>query len=448
METDGNVRLWQDSYPEEIVGLPEGITAGPDGALWFTDNSNPATIRRISVFGEVAKYALGPDLKLESITGGPDGSLWFTESGEAPSHPPDAIGRITTEGTITTWPLPTQGSYPTDITPGPEGALWFTERVGHKIGRITTAGQIQEFPLPGGLSPYAIAVAPNGTLAFTAEKDVGEMTTTGLVTTWAVPGAQQLNGIIAAADGTFWVADGMGDAVRHFNPNAAPPPPPPPPPPPAPNCPAYVVIDSRGSGERDGTVSPPGAAFAASLQRRHPSARVAVLWNPYPAVGLWGSVRQLLNLIGAGLGIGPLGAYHASVVDGEKWLRDNIASEAAACPHTRILLTGYSQGAQVTGDVYQRHVSAANRTHIAGVVLFGDPYFNPRDAAADRGGYQHNGYGVLGKRSSFHGASGVLSYCHDHDPVCHRPSVRELLRYGLKQHENYPADARAAAKHL
>jgi virginiamycin B lyase len=438
--TGGSVNLWQSTYPEELVGLPEGIAAGPDGALWFTDNSNPAAIRRISIYGEVTRYALGSDLKLESIASGPDGALWFTEAGEAPSHPPDAIGRITTEGAMVTWSLPTQGSFPTNITTGPDGALWFTERVAHQIGRISTTGQIQEYPVPGALAPYAITAAPDAALWFTAGKDVGEITTTGQITMWTVPGSQLLNGIVAAPDGSFWLADGQGDAIRHFTPSSAPPPPPP-----APSCAAYIVIDSRGSGERAGTTSPPGAAFSGDLQRRHHT-HVAVIDNPYPAVGLWGGVRQLLNLIGAGLGVGPLGAYHASVVDGEKWLRDNVASEVAACPHSRVYLTGYSQGAQVTGDVYQRSLSAAERKHLIGVLLFGDPYFNPKDTTVDRGGYQHSGHGVLGRRHSFHGAHGVVSYCHDHDPVCHRPSVPELLRYGLKQHENYPADAGAAAK--
>jgi hypothetical protein len=80
------------------------------------------------------------------------------------------------------------------------------------------------------------------------------------------------------------------------------------------------------------------------------------------------------------------------------------------------------------GDVYQRDVSVASLAHIAGVILFGDPYFNPKDALADRGGYQHNGYGVLGRRRSFGRDRSVVSYCHPHDPVCHRPSVRELLK--------------------
>jgi hypothetical protein len=214
-------------------------------------------------------------------------------------------------------------------------------------------------------------------------------------------------------------------------------------------CPAYMVIDSRGSGEASGTISPPGAAFAAEFQKLHRSARVAVLADPYPAVGLWGSWRDVLNLIGAKLGIGPLGAYHGSVVDGENWLRNNIASEIAACPSMKLLLTGYSQGAQVVGDVYQRYVSSAERHHILAVVLFGDPYFNPSNIANDRGNFAHDGRGgILGIRPAFHHDSHVVSYCHLHDPICQHPTIVGFLKYGLKQHEDYPPDAITAAKHF
>ena len=46
------------------------------------------------------------------------------------------------------FPIPTINSSPYDITAGPDGALWFTEP-GVKIGRITTAGVITEYPVPG-----------------------------------------------------------------------------------------------------------------------------------------------------------------------------------------------------------------------------------------------------------------------------------------------------------
>lgn len=135
---------------------------------------------------------------------------------------------------------------------------------------------------------------------------------------------------------------------------------------------AHTVIDSRGSGENNivhghviPEISPPAASFASELRHEHPSSSVSLISNPYPAVGLWGSVREVINLIGAGLGVGPLGAYHASVVAGENWLRTEIQNQVNTCGgRTNLILIGYSQGAQVTGDVYQRSVSSAEKSDI------------------------------------------------------------------------------------
>jgi len=59
-----------------------------------------------------------------------------------------AIGRITTAGVITEYPV---GSRPFGITNGPDGALWFTKDFDNKIGRITIAGG----GLAGNLGMYA-----------------------------------------------------------------------------------------------------------------------------------------------------------------------------------------------------------------------------------------------------------------------------------------------------
>ena len=59
------------------------------------------------------------------ITAGPDGNLWFTGS--------SAIGRITPSGTITLFPVP--GSAPGAITAGPDGNLWFLDNGTGKIGQ-------------------------------------------------------------------------------------------------------------------------------------------------------------------------------------------------------------------------------------------------------------------------------------------------------------------------
>jgi len=80
------------------------------------------------------------------ITAGPDGALWFAEEGG------DAIGRITTDGALTVFPLPTPRAFPYGIATGADGAVWFTELQptpagSFQIGRITTDGTITEFPV-------------------------------------------------------------------------------------------------------------------------------------------------------------------------------------------------------------------------------------------------------------------------------------------------------------
>ena len=53
------------------IEVPEGITVGPDGALWFTDSGGD-TIGRITTSGTVTSYAsTGFFSSSESITVGP-----------------------------------------------------------------------------------------------------------------------------------------------------------------------------------------------------------------------------------------------------------------------------------------------------------------------------------------------------------------------------------------
>ena len=65
-----------------------GITAGPDGNLWFTEYEagqigmiNPTT--HVVTEFPIPSYAPAPD----AITAGPDGNLWFTDDGNNGSDP-------------------------------------------------------------------------------------------------------------------------------------------------------------------------------------------------------------------------------------------------------------------------------------------------------------------------------------------------------------------------
>jgi len=210
---------------------PGAITAGPDGNLWFLDNGT-GKIGRITTAGLVTEFSVPTASTLQRITAGPDGNLWFTEdvlSSTGQNNKIDGkIGRITTGGSITEFPLPKNCAFefcgPVGITAGPDGNVWFAATDVNKIGRITPAGSITEFPLPttcgssNGCGPYAITAGPDGALWFTeAANDIGRITPAGLVTQFPVAGVCVPNegcgafGITAGPDGNLWFTEGAAD---------------------------------------------------------------------------------------------------------------------------------------------------------------------------------------------------------------------------------------------
>src|SRR5260370_11287921 len=60
---------------------PAGITAGPDGNLWFTASTavgDISRIGRITPAGQISEFALPPGIPLE-IVAAPDGNVWLTD---------------------------------------------------------------------------------------------------------------------------------------------------------------------------------------------------------------------------------------------------------------------------------------------------------------------------------------------------------------------------------
>ena len=141
---------------------PVGIAAGPDGNLWFTE-TNANKIGRITTAGVITEFPIPtassyPTASRPARTatcgspklGQPDRP---DHDGRRHHRVPDSHGRTAGPG---------------GIAAGPDGNLWFTEGNGNQIGRITTAGVITEFPIPTANSdPYGIAAGPDGNLWFT-----------------------------------------------------------------------------------------------------------------------------------------------------------------------------------------------------------------------------------------------------------------------------------------
>lgn len=198
-----------------VASFPLGITAGPDGAMWFCESTH-SRIGRIStagVVGVVTEYTTPTSGSTPFIiTSGPDGALWFTEQGGG-----GKIGRITTFGTVKEYTIPTADSLPMGITTGPDGALWFAEQDRNKIGRITTAGAFSEFTLPTANSgPTIITAGPDGALWFTesSANKIGRITTFGSIVEYPIPtSASQPNGIATGPDAALWFSELGGERI-------------------------------------------------------------------------------------------------------------------------------------------------------------------------------------------------------------------------------------------
>jgi hypothetical protein len=127
-------------------------------------------------------------------------------------------------------------------------------------------------------------------------------------------------------------------------------------------CPDAEVVFARGTTEPAG-VGPTGEAFVDSLRSRVGPKSVGVYAVDYPAT-----------------------TDFPTAVQGITDARTHVLATAANCPHTKMVLGGFSQGAAVMGfvtaNVVPDGVSALNvptpmppdvANHIAAVALFGKP---------------------------------------------------------------------------
>jgi virginiamycin B lyase len=229
---------------------PQEIAVGPDGNLWYTDEASgvfkfsptsleplPCSSSSPAVGCEVSANAVAPN----DIVAGPDGAMWFTQSaGGNPkggqSYFPASIGRITTHGSYTSYPVPASARSVPDldaITVGPDADLWFTESAVNRIGEVTPKAEgpaVHEFALPTGdrlapgvgssiTSADTIAPGPGGDIWFTEQGSnaIGVMSTSGaLLHKFTVPnpnsGPTPL-GLAEGPGGTMWFTENTANQV-------------------------------------------------------------------------------------------------------------------------------------------------------------------------------------------------------------------------------------------
>ncbi len=234
--------MWfRPSHYRRGIGLANAITSGPDGALWVAINNDSGNnaIGRLTTSGQFTIFA-SPALgttnwnasnhrELWDITKGPDGALWFSSENASNLNDGSWIGRISTAGVVTQYPIPF-GLNPGPLTAGPDGAIWFAGidiNGGNAIGRVTTSGVFSEYSgQPGQIGQVlGLTAGPDGALWFTNYSvpgdtgfypypPIGRITTGGTITTYGSAYDEEgAMAITAGPDGAMWFNDHLNDTL-------------------------------------------------------------------------------------------------------------------------------------------------------------------------------------------------------------------------------------------
>jgi virginiamycin B lyase len=245
------------TIPLSAGSATEGITRGPDGALWFA-NFGTHQIGRVTS-GLAGTFQLpNPGTPPMSgpfdITTGPDNNLWFTAFNGTIGKLPPGLG-ITGFQAVTPDPPPADQPNLKGITAGANGQLWFLEATGDKLRSINTAGvpQADIALVPLGLAgPDLITAGPSGdpNVYFTTDNGaVGKKdTTSGSGVLFTLLGVNA-NGITVGPDGNLWVTTASGVAKVSRGGAGAPS--------------VLQTFPIQGSGARGITTGPDGALWFA-----------------------------------------------------------------------------------------------------------------------------------------------------------------------------------------
>lgn len=181
-------------------------------------------------------------------------------------------------------------------------------------------------------------------------------------------------------------------------------------------CPPFKLFGVRGSGEKWSDYGGFGktiASFKDRLASKIPGLATEAL--DYPAIPV--------DFVHP--------TYPANYAESERKGKEALVAHAeqftASCAHTYIVFAGFSQGAGVARAAFL-DLPDSLKKHVADVVLFGNPYFNPRQPAVDIGDFNPKLSGIFSLTSDKipgRWTSRVDDYCTDGDPICN-DSTRNL----------------------
>jgi streptogramin lyase len=122
---------------------PTFLVLDQSGNVWFNEvdysDATGGKLARLSSNGTITEWAVPTvGAEIEEIALDHQGNLWFAEQGNISLHPsPNKVGRLNPQQrTITEYPSPTPNSRPAGIVVAPDDTIWFSEHATDTIAHL------------------------------------------------------------------------------------------------------------------------------------------------------------------------------------------------------------------------------------------------------------------------------------------------------------------------
>lgn len=221
---------WKAARLDPATGNAEGYGLGaypyggavrvaPDGAAWITMNYDDSGVIRIVPGQPYSWTANAPEC--EDVLGeAGDGTMWCQGGGL------DTLVRIGPDANSgTTYPLPSDASYPNGLAAGPVGSIWFTRSwsgtmftsPSHgSIGYLDAAsGATQIWSTGSRSAPSDLVMGPDRQMWFTnrgAVPGIGHISAGGVGAISSV-GNYEPTSLTFSSDGAIWFTDAKNNAI-------------------------------------------------------------------------------------------------------------------------------------------------------------------------------------------------------------------------------------------
>jgi virginiamycin B lyase len=192
--------------------IPTAVAIGSNETVWFTIEFSDA----IAVFrdGKIDRITKGTQ-NLEPLGLAVDaaGGAWYTDT------PMRAISRISSDGSIRSFPLSTPVVQLGRLALAPDGAVWFADMTTASVTRLQDGVFMRHDAGSPGATPYGIAVDASGTVWATIQgtDKLARISTDGQVTALDVPTHSSGLGDIAVDQrGAVWFLELRANKIGRF----------------------------------------------------------------------------------------------------------------------------------------------------------------------------------------------------------------------------------------